>query len=137
MAKILVIDDSRYIRTVVTFNLKRFGYEVLEASTGEEGLVTAGVQRPDIILLDIVMPNADGFEILRALKEDVAVRAIPVIMFTARGNQEDILRAIKLGACDYVIKPFEISQVVSKIRKVLGEAGGAPAPALTDTTTPA
>ncbi|HNW93464.1 MAG TPA: response regulator [bacterium] len=127
MAKILLIDDSRYIRTVVAFNLKRFGYEVIEAESGEEGIIAATTQKPDLILMDIVMPKADGFEVLKELKDDVVTQGIPVIMLTARGNQEDILRAIKMGACNYIVKPFEVSQVIAKLRKALGEEPGAPA----------
>jgi len=121
--KILLIDDSKFIRTTVAFGLRKFGYEVIETASGEEGIIAATIRKPDLILLDIVMPNVDGFDVLRELKQDVVTKNIPVIMRTTQNKQELIVRAISMGACGYIVKPFEVNQIIGKIRKALRENG--------------
>lgn len=120
MAKILIIDDSNFIRAMLASNLKKFGHEIIEADSGEAGIIAATTKQPALILLDIMMPGADGFAVLTELKQDVVTRDIPVIMVTSQNKQEYIVRAISLGACDYMVKPFDMNLLIAKLRKVLG-----------------
>lgn len=117
--KILVIDDDSDIVMLVVFRLKAHKYEVIEASLGRVGLEKAQAQKPDIILLDIMMPEMDGYETLQKLKSDPRTASIPVLMFTAKSQAQDIRRALDLGAAGYIIKPFEPEEMLSTIKKVL------------------
>lgn len=119
---VLVIDDHVVIRTLLQDALTNKGFRVLFASTGSEGLKLAKTQDVDIILLDWIMPEMDGIEVLTELKNDSDTRHIPVIMLTSRGNACDIEHAAGKGAVDYIVKPFKPYEVIEMVQKHLGEA---------------
>jgi DNA-binding response OmpR family regulator len=115
-ANILVVDDHLSVRTLVADYLGTQGYRVLTASDGEEGLIVARRTRPDLVLLDIMMPGLDGFGFLQAFRRDSDA---PVILLTARIEETDKVVGLELGADDYVTKPFGMKELVARIRAVL------------------
>ena len=118
-ASILVIEDDPDILELISFNLGREGWQVLRAESGEAGLQQLRNASVDLILLDIMLPNLDGIEILRRLKADPRTQAIPVIMATARGEDHDVVVGLELGADDYVVKPYSPRVLVARIKKCL------------------
>ncbi|MBN2618014.1 MAG: response regulator [Spirochaetales bacterium] len=120
--KILIIEDEKDILELIAFNLECSGYHVLKASNGEDGLVIAQAEIPDLVLLDVMMPGIDGFDVCRTLKQDPKTRKVPIIMLTARGEDTDIVSGLELGAEDYVTKPFSPKILVARIRTVLRRA---------------
>ena len=118
-SKILSVDDSRTIRLIVMKSFAGYDCRVLEAADGQEGLIVAAREKPDLILLDVTMPVMDGVTMLTKLKEDVALKAIPVIMLTAESDRENMLYATQLGACDYLVKPFLETELVEKARRAV------------------
>ena len=130
----LHIDDSHWVRIPVSVLLRRhFGMRVFEANSGPEGLLLADREQPDIIILDVMMPNMDGFDTLARLKENEKTKAIPVLMCTARDLAREVNMAVRLGAVGYLTKPIEEEALVSKVKSVLIALGkwGAVAPAHT------
>lgn len=121
---ILVVDDEEDILELVTYNLEREGNETLRASTGEEGLRAARSRRPDLIVLDLMLPSIDGLEVMKHLKQDSETRSIPVVMLTAKGEEADIVAGLELGADDYVVKPFSPRVLVARVRAVLRRQEG-------------
>lgn len=122
--KVLVVEDDSFLAGIYTTKLGLEGFDVLSASDGEAGLKVAKKDLPDIILLDILMPKMDGFEVLDALKKDPTTEKIPVIILTNLGQKEDVERGLKGGAIDYLIKAhFVPADTVAKIRKVLAKSG--------------
>ena len=119
MKKILIIDDDADILELTQKRLERYGYRVLAAKDGAQGLIKVREEKPDLILLDIVMPNQDGFTILRELKKSEATRRIPVIMLTAKSETKSIFEGEEYGAIDYFIKPCDWQELVRYIRKYL------------------
>ncbi|OHA65223.1 MAG: hypothetical protein A3D64_02345 [Candidatus Wildermuthbacteria bacterium RIFCSPHIGHO2_02_FULL_49_9] len=120
MAKILIVEDDKFLRELVVQKLKEEGYEVSEAVDGEEGVKKIKEEKPDLVLLDIILPGMDGFEALKRIKEDAAISAVPVIILSNLGQQEDVDKAAQLGAVDYMIKAhFTPSEIVAKIRETL------------------
>ena len=117
---ILVADDDANLRRILCLFLKNAEYETVEASNGREALQLARGQRPDAVLLDIMMPLIDGFSVCRQLKDDPETARIPVVICTAKNRKEDLIAAIRAGAEDYIIKPFTKDTVLGKIRRVLG-----------------
>jgi DNA-binding response OmpR family regulator len=129
---ILVIEDDPSIRLGLEDTLRAKGYTVLVAGKGELGLAMAAAQRPDLIVLDIMLPDIDGFEVCRRLKASRdGLAGIPVIMLTARGAELDRVRGLELGADDYVTKPFSLMELLARVgvvlRRVGRGAGGDPA----------
>lgn len=123
-AKILMIDDEKDLCFFVKANLEIVGnYEVLVATSGKEGLRAAGWHRPDLILLDIMMPVMDGFEVLKRLKADTKTEAIPVIMLTARADDESKMKAAGLYGDDYLVKPVEFKTLKARVDGVLSSKG--------------
>ncbi|MBN2137465.1 MAG: response regulator [Sedimentisphaerales bacterium] len=118
-SKVLVIEDEEHIRTVIEYNLKQQGFEVYRAGDGVVGLELARRVLPDVILLDWMMPEMDGLEILTELKYDNATAQIPVLMLTARGTPSDIEKALELGANGYITKPFDPTSLGRTIREKL------------------
>ncbi|NPA31050.1 MAG: response regulator transcription factor, partial [Chloroflexi bacterium] len=114
--KILVVDDEKRIVHFIRLNLEHDGFEVLAAYNGTEALKRVREDLPDLVLLDVMLPDMDGFEVLRLIRE---VSDVPVIMVTAKGEEEDIVRGLELGADDYITKPFSPRELVSRIRAVL------------------
>ncbi len=120
--RILIIDDEKDLCFFVRQNLKLLGnYEVIIARNGKEGIRAARVRKPDLILLDIIMPGLDGFEVLKRLKENKKTLFIPVIFLTAKGDEESKLKAVSLYNDDYIVKPFEMRILKSKIDNVLAK----------------
>lgn len=113
--RILVIDDESASRRLVKLLLEREGYWVLPAPGGEEGLIFAKVEHPDAILLDVIMPQMDGYETLRRLKADPQTTDIPVIMLTAKGAERDIAASFRHGAAFHVEKPYETKDLLQKL----------------------
>lgn len=122
--KILVVDDDRILRTLLHFKLSALGSEVQLAATGLEALASVANDRPDLIILDCMMPSMDGDETLKRLKANDVTCSIPVIMLTARRGDSDAFNALKLGAADYVAKPFNPDELVLRVTRFV-EAGGA------------
>jgi DNA-binding response OmpR family regulator len=123
---ILVVDDHASVRTLVTDYLTEQGYRVLAASDGNEGLIVARRARPDLVLLDIMMPGLDGFGFLQAYRRD---HAAPVILLTARVEETDKVVGLELGADDYITKPFGMKELVARIRAVLRRVNTSQQPA--------
>jgi CheY-like chemotaxis protein len=115
MFKILYIDDTENNRILVTRRLERKGFQVLTAVSAEEGLATAATQKPDLILMDMGMPDVDGWTATRRLKADPALSSIPVIALTAHAMQGDREKALDAGCDDYEIKPFDFPRLIEKI----------------------
>ena len=116
---ILVIDDDFANRKVLEMVLRRSGYHPMLAGDGAEGLRQARENLPDLILLDLFMPGEDGFEVLAQFKEDVVLRAVPVVIFTVLVREESEQKALELGAAAYVTKPFDVDEVITCIRRIL------------------
>jgi two-component system alkaline phosphatase synthesis response regulator PhoP len=116
---ILVVEDEKDIQELVRYNLSKEGYRVTCADSGEEGLKTALSLHPDLVILDLMLPGVDGLEVCRRLKKDAATAHIPIIMLTAKGDESDIVAGLEMGADDYVIKPFSLKVLVTRIRAVL------------------
>ena len=117
--KILVVDDDPNIVRTLRDRLERNGYEVLTASNGREGLEMALQDKPDVVLLDIIMPIMDGHEMLEALRRQPFGEEPSVIMFTARSQKQDISRANAAGIDDYVVKPFDLGELLERIESVV------------------
>ena len=114
--KILVIEDEERMARFVRLNLEQDGFQVSEALTGREGLDKLRTFMPDLVLLDVMLPDLDGFELLKMIRE---IDNVPVIMLTAKGEEEDKVRGLELGADDYVTKPFSPRELVSRVKAVL------------------
>jgi two-component system phosphate regulon response regulator PhoB len=116
---VLIIEDEPDIRDLLAFHLEREGYTVTKAGNGAEGLRLARAAPPDLILLDLMLPEMDGFEVCRRLRQDPATQGVPLVMLTARGDEVDRVLGLELGADDYVVKPFSPREVVARVRAVL------------------
>jgi DNA-binding response OmpR family regulator len=117
--KILVIDDEPGVVELLKKRLERAGYDVIAATDGMEGFKRACEHKPDLILLDIIMPGVDGLTVLKRLKTEEATRQIPVVMVTAKGLTDSLFEAQKYGATDYIIKPFQWSELLRFIKRYL------------------
>ncbi|RED18163.1 phosphate regulon transcriptional regulator PhoB [Pontivivens insulae] len=119
MARVLVVEDEEAISELLSYNLKKEGFTVTLVDDGDDALVTVEEETPDIILLDWMLPNVSGVEIARQLRARPQTKAIPIIMLTARGEEEDRVRGLEIGADDYLTKPFSMSELVARMRAVL------------------
>jgi two-component system alkaline phosphatase synthesis response regulator PhoP len=129
LARILVVEDEADVAELIRYNLAREGYEVLQALNGAEALREARESRPDLVLLDLMIPQLNGWEVCRRLEQDPATRAIPVIIVTARVEEGDKVLGFEMGADDYVTKPFAVRELVARIRAVLRRSGASEAQA--------
>ena len=118
-AKILIVDDEEDIVEVVSYNLDKEGYEIIKAFTGEEALEKIRFEKPDLVLLDLMLPGIDGLEVCRELKKDSEFNNIPILMVSARGDEADIVSGLELGATDYVTKPFSQRVLTARIKSAL------------------
>jgi DNA-binding response OmpR family regulator len=116
---ILVVEDEKEIRDLLAHYLRKEGFSTLLAPDGETAILTARKEKPDLILLDILLPKADGLEVLRAIRSDDAIRRTPVVMLTAKGDETDRIVGLELGADDYIPKPFSPREVVARIKAIL------------------
>jgi len=117
--KILIIDDTELMVKLVTDILTQEGYEVVFANNGADGIQMIMAQKPDLVLLDVIMPGLDGFEVCKLLREDESNNLIPIIILTAQGNEDDKLTGLELGADDYITKPFNPRELVSRVKNTL------------------
>jgi CheY-like chemotaxis protein len=118
--KILVVDDSRTALFMVTTILRKERYELVTACDGEQALVMAAAERPDLILMDVIMPRKTGFEACRELKRREDTKAIPVILVTTRGEGENVEAGFQSGCNDYVTKPINALELITKVRDHMG-----------------
>lgn len=116
---VLIVEDEEDILALLHYNLIKAGYNADCASHGEEALKSIAAKKPDLILLDLMLPGVDGMEICRRLRNDESTNEIPIIMLTARGEEEDVVRGLELGADDYVAKPFSIKVLLARVQTVL------------------
>jgi two-component system chemotaxis response regulator CheY len=117
--KILTVDDSKTVRRILAALFAPFGCTICEAADGEEGLAVAALEKPDLILLDYNMPVMDGLTMLQRLREDAAMRHTPVIFLTAEAGAKNIAAAARLGARDYVTKPFQDEVLIAKVARII------------------
>lgn len=129
-ASVLVVEDEPDIRDLVAFHLEREGFQVRTARGGAEGLTRVKTAAPDLIILDLMLPELDGLEVCRRLRRDPVTASIPVIMLTAKADEVDRVVGLELGADDYVAKPFSPKELVARVRAVLRRSRPAEPPAL-------
>jgi two-component system phosphate regulon response regulator PhoB len=119
MARILVVEDEADIREVLDYNLKREGHDVVLAATVKEGLRAVRERRPDLILLDLMLPDGSGTDLCKAMQLDPATRGVRVLMLTAKGEEVDRVIGFEVGADDYVVKPFSVRELLLRVNAVL------------------
>jgi len=117
---ILIIDDDRELARVVQLSLEREGYQTVIATNGLEGLQEAYRVQPDLVILDIMMPGMDGWEVCRRLVE---MSNVPILMLTAKGTEADIVKGLQIGADDYLVKPFSVAELIARVQALLRRAG--------------
>jgi len=118
--KILIVEDDKFLRELIAQKLKKEGYLISESVDGEEGIKKIKSDKPDLVLLDLILPSIDGFEVLTKAKEDSSISSIPVIILSNLGQKEDVERGLKLGAVDYLIKAhFTPGEIIEKIKSAL------------------
>jgi DNA-binding response OmpR family regulator len=118
--KILIIEDDKFLRELIAKKLNEEGFGVDEAVDGEEGLRKSKEGKPNLILLDLILPGIDGFEVLAKIKQDPEIKSIPVIILSNLGQKEDIEKGLKLGAFDYLVKAhFTPGEIIEKVRNAL------------------
>ncbi len=121
---VLLCDDERDLLSVLDFNLRAAGFETVLATRGEEALLAIKRRLPDLVLLDLMLPDLPGTEVCRRIKSDPRTRHVPVVMLTAKGEEVDRVVGFELGADDYVTKPFSVRELVLRLKAVLRRAGG-------------
>jgi two-component system, OmpR family, phosphate regulon response regulator PhoB len=119
MARILIVEDETDLQQILEYNFKQAGYEVALASRGADAFKLARAIKPDVILLDIMLPDMLGTEVCRALKSSADTRAVPIVMVTAKGEEIDRVVGFELGADDYVVKPFSVRELVLRVGAIL------------------
>jgi len=121
MARILLIEDEPALLSTIGYNLRKEGYEVLTAADGERGLDVARRERPDLVILDLLLPRLDGLEVCRALRQSAAaaLRTVPILMLTAKADEVDKVVGLEVGADDYVTKPFSMRELVARVKAML------------------
>ncbi len=118
--KILIIEDDKFLRELISMKLQKEGYTIVEAVDGEEGEKKIREEKPDLVLLDLILPGIDGFEVLSRIKEDPTVSSIPVIILSNLGQKEEIEKGLKLGAIDFLVKAhFTPGEIIEKIKNIL------------------
>jgi len=119
---VLIVEDEAPLVTLLRYNLEKEGFQVCDAADGEDALVQIAERRPDVVLLDWMLPLVSGIEVCRRIRRSPETRALPVIMLTARGEESDRVRGLDSGADDYVVKPFSTSELVARLRAVIRRA---------------
>ena len=122
-ARVLIVEDESDIRNLLVFHLEREGYAVAMARTGAEALRQIRAGLPDLVLLDLMLPEVDGLEVCRRLRQDPRTASVPIVMLKARSEEVDRILGLELGADDYIVKPFSPKEVVARVRAVLRRAG--------------
>jgi two-component system alkaline phosphatase synthesis response regulator PhoP len=121
--KVLICDDDPLLLKLIEYRLASKGYEVVKAADGAEALTAVVKERPNLVVLDAMMPKADGFEVLARIKADPSLALTPVIMLTARKGEKDIVAALEKGADDYLVKPFIPEELVARLSRLLSRKG--------------
>ncbi|MBL8088642.1 MAG: response regulator [Chthonomonas sp.] len=125
--RVLVCDDERHIVRLIQVNLEKQGYQVITAFDGKDGLEKIRAEKPDLVVLDVMMPYMDGFEVLKNLRRDPATESLPVIMLTAKAQDKDVFEGYHYGADMYLTKPFNPMELVSFVKRIAtttGDTGG-------------
>ncbi|MEG0371958.1 MAG: response regulator transcription factor [Clostridium sp.] len=117
--KILVVDDEIHIIELLKYNLEASGYKVMSAQTGKEAIKLAYEKKPDLILLDVMLPDMDGFDVCKNINKSKETENIPIIMLTAKGDELDKILGLEIGADDYMTKPFSVRELIARIKAVL------------------
>ncbi len=119
--KIIIIEDDKFLSDIYKTKFESEGFKVTAVNDGEKGLKAIQTKKPDIVLLDVLLPKLDGFTILETLKKDKTTKDIPVVLLTSMGRKEDVIKGLEMGAADYLIKAhFKPTEVVDKVKKILG-----------------
>src|SRR5262249_268483 len=121
--KILVVDDEPDVVQLIEYNLKAAGYDVINAADGEEALKKARAGSPDLIILDLMLPEVEGLDVCKILRRDTSTSAIPIVMLTAKASETDRVLGLELGADDYVTKPFSPRELVLRVKRLLRSDG--------------
>ena len=116
--QILIIDDEKDIVKLLQYNLEKEGYAISSALTGEQGLAAAKTKKPDLVILDLMLPGIDGLEVCRLLKSDRSTKQVPVLMLTAKGTEIDQVVGLEMGASDYVAKPFSVKVLLARVKNI-------------------
>ena len=124
MTCVLLVDDERDLLSLLDFNLRAAGFETILATTGEQALLQLKRRVPDLVVLDLMLPDVSGTEVCRQIKADPRTKHLPVVMLTAKGEEVDRVVGFELGADDYVTKPFSVRELVLRLKAVLRRAGG-------------
>jgi two-component system alkaline phosphatase synthesis response regulator PhoP len=122
-ARILVVEDELDLQDLLRYNLEREGYSVASATRGEEALKAIRQERPDMVLLDLMLPGMDGLEVCRSLRSDTAMKDLPIVMLTAKGEEADVVAGLELGADDYITKPFSPRVLIARLKAVMRRRG--------------
>ncbi len=118
-AKVLVVEDEAALQEMLSYNLEADGFQVSRATTGEEAEILIAEERPDLIILDWMLPGTSGIEICRRVRTRPETRGIPIVMLTARGEEGDRIRGLATGADDYVVKPFSVAELLARVKAIL------------------
>lgn len=121
--RVLVVEDEPSQMEILAYNLDADGYDVMRASSGEEGLLTLSEKQVDLVLLDWMLPEISGLKVCQQIKRGKTTKTIPVIMLTARGEEDDKIRGLDTGADDYVVKPYSVKELLARVRACLRKAG--------------
>ena len=119
---ILIADDEEHLGFMVKFKLEKSGFNVLWEMNGSSALKTITEQKPDLVILDVMMPGLTGYEVLQKIKSIDELKAIPIIMLTAKGQESDLIKGIELGAADYIIKPFRPAELLARVKRFLPDS---------------
>ncbi len=123
MASILIAEDNATIFKLISFRLEKMGHETIWAQDREQALVAMRQYQPDLVLLDVLMPVYDGFQVLKQARADPALKDIPIIILTALAHEKDIVTSLSNGADDYVVKPFSFAEVLARVNAALSRRG--------------
>jgi two-component system alkaline phosphatase synthesis response regulator PhoP len=119
MTKILIVDDEQDIANLVAYNLEKEGYAIVKAYDGETALTMIKIQKPDMIILDLMLPKMNGLDVCKAIRRNPDTAGLPVIMLTAKGDEVDKIIGLEIGADDYVTKPFSVKELIARVRRIL------------------
>ena len=117
--KILVVDDEQNIIELIKFNLKNIGYSIITANNGIDAFELAKIEKPNLILLDLMLPKLNGFEVCKKIRKDENINLIPIIMITAKNEENDKILGLEIGADDYITKPFSIKELIARVNAIL------------------
>ena len=126
MTKILVVDDDDSINELIKINLELSGYDVISAFDGLQGFTLAKQELPDLIVLDVMMPDVDGYTVAKRVRENASTAEIPILMLTAMGQLEDKVKGFDIGVDDYLVKPFEMDELKVRVRALLKRVNAIP-----------